>query len=61
MPAAKSSFSTSATDSPRAAASRAMPAPVMPPPITSTSNPSSAIRVRLAVRVCAENGNTSRW
>jgi hypothetical protein len=29
--------------------------------ITSTSNRSSAIRVRFAVRVRAENGSTSRW
>ena len=31
--AARSSFSTSNTDNPRPAASRAMPAPLMPPPI----------------------------
>ena len=61
VPEAKSSFSTRATERPRAAASRAMPAPVIPPPITSTSNRSSAIRPRLAVRVCAENDSTSRW
>ncbi len=61
VPAAKSSFSASATESPRAAASSAMPAPVIPPPITSTSNRSSAIRVRLAVRVRAQNDSTRRW
>src|SRR5580658_9052045 len=60
VPAAKSSFSTSATEYPRAAASRAMPAPVIPPPMTSTSNRSSAILARLAVRVAAENDSTSR-
>src|SRR5580698_1713646 len=60
VPAAKSSFSTSATEYPRAAASRAMPTPVIPPPMTSTSNRSSAILARLAVRVAAENDSTSR-
>ena len=52
--------SARATDRPREAASRAMPTPVIPPPITSTSNRSCAIRVRLAARVWAENGSTSR-
>ena len=61
VPEAKSSRSTRATEKPRDAASRAMPTPVIPPPITSTSNRSSAIRVRFAVRVEAENGSTSRW
>ena len=37
VPLAKSSRSTSAVRSPRMAASRATPAPVMPPPITSRS------------------------
>src|ERR1043165_8122164 len=35
---ARSSCSTSITRSPRPAASRAIPAPLMPPPITSRSN-----------------------
>ena len=44
-------FSTSATRSPRAAASNAIPAPVIPPPITTTSNGSpSASAVRSAAR-----------
>ncbi len=42
MPLAKSSRSTSAVDRPRDAASSATPAPVMPPPITSTSKRSCA-------------------
>jgi hypothetical protein len=29
--------------------------------MTSTSNRSSAIRVRLAARVCSENVSTRRW
>ena len=37
VPAPKSPRSTSATRSPRSAASRAMPAPLMPPPMTSRS------------------------
>src|SRR5262245_6347474 len=50
VPAAKSRFSTSATDSPRVAASSAEPAPVAPAPITTTSNRSAAIRARAAPR-----------
>src|SRR3954447_14579746 len=50
VPAAKSRFSTSATDSPRVAASRAQPAPVAPAPITTTSKRSSAIRASAARR-----------
>ena len=38
VPLAKSFFSTSATERPRNAASRAMPHPEMPPPMTSKSN-----------------------
>src|SRR5690606_41713710 len=38
LPISRSLASTSATDSPRAAASSAAPAPVTPPPMTSTSN-----------------------
>ncbi len=40
-PEAKSSRSTSAVRRPRAAASRAAPTPVMPPPITRTSKPAA--------------------
>ena len=43
VPDAMSRASTSPTRSPRVAASRAMPAPVTPPPITRTSSSSSAI------------------
>src|SRR6185436_10365066 len=39
---AKSPFSTSATDSPRSARSRAAPAPAMPPPMMTTSYSASA-------------------
>jgi hypothetical protein len=42
VPDAKSAFSTSATLNPRVAASSATPAPVIPPPITTTSNRSAA-------------------
>ena len=38
MPLAKSALSTRATESPRRAASRATPAPRMPPPMISRSN-----------------------
>ena len=48
------------TENPRDAASRAIPVPVIPPPMTSTSNRSSAIRVRLAPRVPAENSRMMR-
>src|SRR5207247_2490291 len=40
---AKSPLSTSAVRRPRSAASRAIPAPVIPPPMTSTSTGSAAI------------------
>src|SRR5678816_4181777 len=48
VPLAHSFISTSATRIPRIAASRAIPAPVMPPPITSTSKTSDsrALNVR---------------
>src|SRR5262249_19779396 len=39
---AKSPFSTSATDTPRSASSRATPAPAIPPPITTTSYSASS-------------------
>jgi hypothetical protein len=47
VPAAKSDFSSRATENPRLAASRATPAPVIPPPTTTTSN-GSAVRARTA-------------
>ncbi|COY35115.1 Uncharacterised protein [Mycobacterium tuberculosis] len=54
MPNARSCFSTKATVRPRVAASKAMPTPVMPPPITMTSSaPPSASAVRSAERRAA--------
>ena len=56
VPKAKSCFSTSTTDSPRLAASSAIPVPVIPPPMTMTStaapSPSAvrSVRRRAAVR-----------
>src|ERR1700728_1178397 len=50
VPEAKSAFSTSAVLRPRLAASSATPAPVTPPPITRTSNCSSASRARARAR-----------
>ena len=51
MPEAQSPISTRPVRRPRAAASRAMPAPVMPPPTTRTSSPSPPlIASRAAVR-----------
>jgi hypothetical protein len=50
VPEAKSSFSTRAVRSPRLAASRATPAPVMPPPMTSTSKCWWARRARASDR-----------
>src|SRR5256884_1631574 len=52
---AKSPLSTSAVRRPRSAASRAIPAPVIPPPTTSTSTGSAAIAARAAARVRCEN------
>ncbi len=51
VPDAKSRASTSATRRPRSAASRATPAPVMPPPTMRTSKRSFARRLRLRARV----------
>src|SRR5687767_556908 len=56
VPLAKSSRSTSAVLSPRIAASRATPAPVMPPPMTSTSNRAWLSSSSAARRACAEKG-----
>src|SRR5271169_6107179 len=50
VPEARSRASTRATRRPRDAASRAALAPVMPPPMTSTSNRSAASRPSIAVR-----------
>src|SRR2546426_6058012 len=53
---AKSPLSTSAVRKPRSAASRAIPAPVIPPPMTSTSTGSAAIDASARARVRCENG-----
>src|SRR5579885_201521 len=50
VPPAKSPRSTSATLSPRIAASRAIATPLIPPPITATSNSSLRKRARLRSR-----------
>src|ERR1700677_255899 len=50
VPEARSRASTRATRRPRDAASSAAPAPVMPPPMTSTSNRSAASRLSVASR-----------
>ena len=55
VPAARSRASTSATDSPREAASSAAPAPVTPPPMMSTSNRSRRSRARSAARRAGES------
>src|SRR5262249_21081341 len=55
VPLAKSRRSSSATDSPRNAASRATPAPVMPPPITIMSKCCSARSRRFLARERKEN------
>src|SRR3972149_4669414 len=51
VPLAKSPFSRRATARPRWAASRAMPAPVMPPPMIAMSNVSVWKRARASARV----------
>src|SRR3989337_1517711 len=56
VPDAKSPFSTSATESPRIAASRAMDAPVMPPPMTARSNVSLCRRFSKGPRSAAWRG-----
>src|SRR6266849_3952099 len=55
VPAPKSALSTSAVRKPRNAASRAIPAPVMPPPMISTSIGVSTIDARAAARVCSNS------
>src|SRR5919197_373828 len=55
VPAPKSALSTSATRRPRNAASRAMPAPVMPPPMMSKSTAPSDIAASAWPRVCSNS------
>src|SRR5262245_25757570 len=55
VPEAKSRFSINATDKPRVAPSRAIPAPVMPPPITRISNSEFANLFNPSRRDCQEN------
>src|SRR4051812_44326938 len=56
VPLATSPLSTTATDSPRLAASSAMPAPVAPAPTTSTSSRSAVASANSASRLAAQNG-----
>src|SRR5512136_2920062 len=54
VPLAKSPFSSRATARPRWAASRAMPAPLMPPPMMAMSKVSAWKRAMASARVWAE-------
>ncbi|MEK8225812.1 hypothetical protein NKG05_06640 [Oerskovia sp. M15] len=54
VPEAQSWASTIAVDSPRVTASRAIPAPVTPPPITRTSSSASAL-------VLAASADSACW
>src|SRR6266705_5671316 len=56
VPPPRSPLSTTAVRKPRSAASRAIPAPVTPPPMTRTSTGSAAIYARAAARVRCEKG-----
>src|SRR2546426_12538002 len=56
VPPPRSPLSTTALRKPRSAASRAIPAPVIPPPMTSTSTGSDAIEASAAARVRWEKG-----
>src|SRR2546428_11758610 len=56
VPPPRSPLSTTAVRKPRSAASRAIPAPVIPPPMTKTSTGSAAIDVSAAARVRCEKG-----
>src|SRR5437773_10087521 len=56
VPPPRSPLSTRAVRKPRRAASRAIPAPVIPPPMTSKSTGSAAIEASAAVRVRCEKG-----
>src|SRR5881394_1944410 len=55
VPAPKSDLSTSAVRNPRNAASRAIPAPVMPPPMISRSTGVSTMDAKAAARVCSDS------
>src|SRR6266516_4760331 len=55
VPAPKSALSISAVRNPRDAASRAIPAPVMPPPMMSTSTGVSTMEAKAAARVCSNS------
>ena len=54
MPLPKSARSHSATRSPRSAASRAIPQPMMPPPITTTSNVSEEMEESRSLALASE-------
>src|SRR2546425_11906659 len=56
VPPPRSPLSTTAVRKPRSAASRAIPAPVIPPPMTRTSTGSAAIDASAVARVRCENG-----
>src|SRR5439155_14362989 len=58
VPCPRSSFSQSSTDSPRPAASRAMPAPLMPPPMMTRSK--TSIMPVLAHRPAGRPGGNSQ-
>src|SRR5262249_34522501 len=60
VPAAKSTASSSATERPRRAASRAIPAPVMPPPTTSRSRSASGRAARAVARAAGVNAAMAR-
>src|SRR5580765_2015451 len=60
VPAPQSVRSTSPTARPRRAASRATPAPVMPPPTTSRSRSAVGSAASVASRVSGENGEAIR-
>src|SRR5260221_10957963 len=56
VPPPRSPLSTTAVRRPLSAASRAIPAPVIPPPMTRTSTGSAAIDASAAARVRCEKG-----
>src|SRR6267378_6096727 len=56
VPPPRSPLSTTAVRKPLSAASRAIPAPVIPPPMTRTSTGSAAIEASAAARVRCEKG-----
>ena len=55
VPEAKSRASTSPTDRPRVAASRAAPAPTTPPPMTRTSSSLAAIALSDSSRAAGDS------